>query len=321
MPRIKGLRESAFWVLAGLSLILLLALMSYSPIDPAFSVAGGDEAVTNRMGPAGAWFADIAFLLFGASAYLFPMLVLIAGVFLFRGEELPEHGPMIWRGDRLRCSTIATSSGLATLHFQCAADARDGGRHSRPARRPRPRARARAARQRRCCCSCCGSAAVSARDRRVVDRDHGSHGPRRLRGDHRAQRARSGRRAHLVGRPAREAAAQRGREQGAREAEDRRAAHRAGRSRRSKSAPRASGAGARAPGAAVRAGRSRTSCRRCRCSTIRRRKRGRLLRRGARSDVAARRDQAQRLRRRGRGRGRAPGARRHAVRAQAAPRA
>ena len=83
MPRIKGVREAAFWVLAGLSSILLLALLSYSPTDPAFSVAGSDEAVTNRMGPAGAWFADLAFLLFGASAYLFPILVLIAGVFLF----------------------------------------------------------------------------------------------------------------------------------------------------------------------------------------------------------------------------------------------
>ncbi len=117
MPRIRGLREAAFWVLAGLSLILLLALLSYSPTDPAFSVAGGDEVVTNRMGPAGAWFADIGFLLFGASAYLFPILVLIAGVFLFRGEEVPERGPVIWRGTGFLLA-IATSSGLATLHFQ-----------------------------------------------------------------------------------------------------------------------------------------------------------------------------------------------------------
>jgi S-DNA-T family DNA segregation ATPase FtsK/SpoIIIE len=117
VPRVKGLREAAFWVLAGLSLILLLALLSYSPTDPAFSVAGDDEAVTNRMGPAGAWFADIAFLLFGASAYLFPILVLIAGVFLFRGEQLPEKGPVIWRGTGFLL-VIATSSGLATLHFQ-----------------------------------------------------------------------------------------------------------------------------------------------------------------------------------------------------------
>jgi S-DNA-T family DNA segregation ATPase FtsK/SpoIIIE len=117
VPRIRGLRESAFWILAGLSVILLLALLSYSPVDPAFSVAGGDGSVANRMGPAGAWFADVAFLLVGETAYLFPVLVLIAGVFLFRHQELPERGPMLWRGAGFLL-TIATSSGLATLHFE-----------------------------------------------------------------------------------------------------------------------------------------------------------------------------------------------------------
>jgi DNA segregation ATPase FtsK/SpoIIIE, S-DNA-T family len=117
VPRIRSLRESAFWVLAGLSVILLLALVSYSPGDPAFSVAGGSDVVANRMGQWGAWFADVAFLLFGVSAYLFPLLVLIAGVFLFRGDELPAQGPMLWRGGGFVLA-IATSSGLATLHFE-----------------------------------------------------------------------------------------------------------------------------------------------------------------------------------------------------------
>jgi S-DNA-T family DNA segregation ATPase FtsK/SpoIIIE len=67
VPRIRVVREAAFWVLAGLAVILLLALLSYSPTDPAFSIAGSDDAVTNRMGPAGAWFADLSFLLFGVS--------------------------------------------------------------------------------------------------------------------------------------------------------------------------------------------------------------------------------------------------------------
>jgi S-DNA-T family DNA segregation ATPase FtsK/SpoIIIE len=116
VPRIRGLRESAFWVLAGLAVILLLALLSYSPVDPGFSVAGGTDGVTNRMGPAGAWFADVAFVLFGVSAYLFPVLVLIAGVFLFRGEQMPDRAAIIWRGTGFVLS-IATSSGLATLHF------------------------------------------------------------------------------------------------------------------------------------------------------------------------------------------------------------
>jgi DNA segregation ATPase FtsK/SpoIIIE, S-DNA-T family len=116
VPRIRGLRESAFWVLAGLSLVLLLALLTYSPVDPAFSVTGGDGQVENRMGPAGAWFADLAFLLFGQSAYLFPVLVLLAGIFLFRSRELPPNGQLIWRSAGF-VLVVATSSGLATLHF------------------------------------------------------------------------------------------------------------------------------------------------------------------------------------------------------------
>jgi S-DNA-T family DNA segregation ATPase FtsK/SpoIIIE len=119
VPRLRGLREAAFWVLAGIGVILLLALLSYSPADSAFSLAGGAETVTNRMGPAGAWFADVAFLLFGASAYLFPVLVLIAGVFLFRGDELPDRNAVMWRGAGFVLA-IATSSGLATLHFYSA---------------------------------------------------------------------------------------------------------------------------------------------------------------------------------------------------------
>ena len=120
VPRIRGLRESAFWVLAGLALILLLALLSYSPADPAFSLSSGDGAVTNRMGPAGAWFADISFLLFGESAYLFPVLVLIAGVFLFRSEQMPGNGPLIYRSIGFVLA-VTTSSGLATLHFEAPA--------------------------------------------------------------------------------------------------------------------------------------------------------------------------------------------------------
>ncbi|HEX7081955.1 MAG TPA: DNA translocase FtsK 4TM domain-containing protein [Gammaproteobacteria bacterium] len=117
VPRIKGLKESAFWVLTGLALILLWALLSYDPSDPAFTVTGDDSSVSNRMGPAGAWFADVAFLLFGLPAYLFPVLVLLGGVLLFRPRDaaLPRASAFYKVVGVL--VTIATSSGLATLHF------------------------------------------------------------------------------------------------------------------------------------------------------------------------------------------------------------
>ena len=74
VPRIRGLRESALWLCVGLAVIFFLALASYHATDPAFSVSGNVQSVQNRMGPAGAWFADIAYLLFGRPAYLFPAL-------------------------------------------------------------------------------------------------------------------------------------------------------------------------------------------------------------------------------------------------------
>jgi DNA segregation ATPase FtsK/SpoIIIE, S-DNA-T family len=116
VPRIKGLKESAFWVLIGLSLILLWALLSYDAADPAFTVAG-DDAVRNRMGPAGAWFADVAFLLFGVTAYLFPALVLLAGVLVFRGRDPAAPKGSGWYKAGGVVLTVGTSSGLATLHF------------------------------------------------------------------------------------------------------------------------------------------------------------------------------------------------------------
>ena len=108
-------------MLAGVALIMLLALMSYNPLDPAFSVVGDTAAVTNRMGPAGAWFADIALLLFGQSAFLFPILVLLAGVFLFRDQQVASsRTALLLRGTGFLL-VVSMSSGLATLHFQAAA--------------------------------------------------------------------------------------------------------------------------------------------------------------------------------------------------------
>jgi S-DNA-T family DNA segregation ATPase FtsK/SpoIIIE len=117
VPRIKGLRESVFWLFAGVAVILFVALLSYNPLDPAFSVAGDNAAVTNRMGPAGAYFADVAFLLLGRSAYLLPVLLLLGGVFLFRRRSGGAHSwAWTWKAFGVLL-VFATSSGLASLHF------------------------------------------------------------------------------------------------------------------------------------------------------------------------------------------------------------
>ena len=117
LPSFKGLRESVFWLLAGLSVIMLVALMSYSPNDPAFSISGDNLTVTNRMGPVGAWFADLSLLIFGRSAFLFPVLVLLGGVLLFRSDPAADNRQLSFQRGAGFALAIATSSGLATLHF------------------------------------------------------------------------------------------------------------------------------------------------------------------------------------------------------------
>ena len=117
-PRIRGLRESALWILAGLAIILFLALVTYDPADRSFSVAGDSQTVGNRMGPAGAWFADVAYLLFGRPAYLFPLLVLLAGLLIFRSRKggATTARPVVWWRTGGFVLLLATSCGLATLH-------------------------------------------------------------------------------------------------------------------------------------------------------------------------------------------------------------
>ncbi len=114
----RGLREAAFWVLAAIALVLLLALASFDPSDPSFSYTGEPGRVGNLIGPFGAWSADILFMLFGWPAYIFPLAIAYAGWLVSRRME----------GQAMLRSTVAlravglvlalvTSCGLATLHF------------------------------------------------------------------------------------------------------------------------------------------------------------------------------------------------------------
>jgi S-DNA-T family DNA segregation ATPase FtsK/SpoIIIE len=118
-PMTRVLREGALWVLGALAMILLLALATYHPGDPGFTSTGQGPGVHNRIGSAGAWFADLAFMLFGRPAFLFPVLVALAGWVVFRERRNPN--PLDRRVLAGRFGgfllTLATSCGLATLHF------------------------------------------------------------------------------------------------------------------------------------------------------------------------------------------------------------
>ncbi len=118
-PLTHAVREAAFWVLGAIALSMLVALLSYSPQDPGFSHTGNGAPVRNQIGSVGAWFADIAFGLFGGPALLFPAMILLAGWIVFTARSSP--GPVDRRILVTRLSgfalTLATSCALATLHF------------------------------------------------------------------------------------------------------------------------------------------------------------------------------------------------------------
>ncbi|MGA9025462.1 MAG: DNA translocase FtsK 4TM domain-containing protein [Steroidobacteraceae bacterium] len=113
------MREGTLWVLGAFGLILLLALMSYSPHDAAFSDTGEPGPVNNWIGPVGAWLAGFFFFLFGRPAYLFPLMLAYSGWLVHKDQLLPDARSRV--NSLLRAAgfvlTLLTSCGLATLHW------------------------------------------------------------------------------------------------------------------------------------------------------------------------------------------------------------
>jgi len=115
---VRGLREAAFWVLAAIALLLLLALASFDPSDRSFSYTGEPGRVGNLIGPLGAWVADVLFMLFGLPAYLFPVAIGFSAWVAFKQHDsaTASRSTLALRSVGLVLALL-TSCGLATLHF------------------------------------------------------------------------------------------------------------------------------------------------------------------------------------------------------------
>ena len=79
------------------SLMLLLALFSYAPLDRSLNVSSASELYQNWIGQAGAWSADFFFQYFGLPAFFLPLALLFLGYKKLRSRPL-EYPVVQWLG-------------------------------------------------------------------------------------------------------------------------------------------------------------------------------------------------------------------------------
>lgn len=119
MPNLAmRVREGLFILSLSLTLFFILALLTFSPNDPAWSSTGTSHAIQNATGPIGAWCADILFTLFGVFAYGFPLMVGLGALYLFRNRfDATQPMQWSWVGLRLGGFVLALTAGCTLAHL------------------------------------------------------------------------------------------------------------------------------------------------------------------------------------------------------------
>jgi len=90
----RRLNELVGFVCLATSVLLLLSLISYSPLDDSFNVAGpamarAGSTTRNWIGPFGAHLSDLLFQGFGFAVFLLPMGLALFGARWFRSRAIP----------------------------------------------------------------------------------------------------------------------------------------------------------------------------------------------------------------------------------------
>lgn len=116
---VRRARECGFIALAALAVFLCVALFTHSSSDPGWSNATSSKVIANAGGSVGAWSADLLFTFFGYVAYMFPVMVVIAGVLLFKSYSDKPRTMLLWN---LHLSglllVVASSCALVEIGFQ-----------------------------------------------------------------------------------------------------------------------------------------------------------------------------------------------------------
>ncbi|SET88203.1 DNA translocase FtsK [Pseudomonas graminis] len=116
------LKEGALIAFGALCLYLIMALLSYDQGDPGWSHTSSSAQVQNAAGLAGAYSADILFMILGYFAYIFPLLLGVKAYQVFR----QRHEPWQWSGWLFSWRMIGlvflvlAGASLAHLHFHSA---------------------------------------------------------------------------------------------------------------------------------------------------------------------------------------------------------
>src|SRR5882724_3619069 len=104
---------------AVLWLLFVLAMVTHSAADPAFSTSGSGDALRNKAGLVGAWVSDLVYFLFGFSAWwLVPVGLrswLAALALRLRGED-EAHAPA-WPRTVFWCGLALLMASSATLEW------------------------------------------------------------------------------------------------------------------------------------------------------------------------------------------------------------
>ncbi len=120
-PRVQELSsEIVVVVSAFISIYALLSLLTYNPVDPAWSHSGGHgREVSNLGGSFGAYFSDMLLHGFGYIAFLVPIMILALGISYFRNRHDTSEPSYL---NRVLVAigfliTVMGGCGLENLHF------------------------------------------------------------------------------------------------------------------------------------------------------------------------------------------------------------